>query len=78
MTEEEAQTKYCPKSADANGAWSKCMGSACMGWREVVSTFMYSPSNGTRVLPGQIVLRSSVEERREVVGGYCGLIGRPE
>lgn len=55
-----------------------CIASSCMAWREVVETAVYSKSNGARVLPGHIVLRDSTEKRREVVGGFCGLAGRPE
>jgi len=68
MTEEEANTKWCPMIRfhgggnytvdDQNG---RCIGSACMMWRPITETV--ADSNGG------IYIQS--------FHGYCGLAGEP-
>lgn len=84
MTEEEAKTKLCVhqpfertsvlrSTSDPTFQQTalmtvepKCIGSACMAWR-VAYLWTIEPHRSLR----------PVEDRTQIVGGYCGLAGKP-
>ncbi len=53
----------------------RCIGSACMAWRETRVTEFFHKVDRTRIRPGELYMRGNAEERERVVGGYCGLVG---
>lgn len=60
------------------GAWSCCIGSACMAWRAV---WVERPvlKDGTTPGPGEAYLRTDVAKvNRHSPGGFCGLAGAPQ
>ena len=65
MTESEAKTKVCPMQIDGwNDRKYNCIGSECMAWRD--QRKLVPHPDGPPYAPEE-----------EVIGGYCGLAGKP-
>lgn len=72
VNEDEARTKWCPMGQVAVGELSferdnrkiMCIGSRCMAWRDLVKDKIEGTSNNSFIT-------------REIIGGYCGLAGKP-
>lgn len=57
--------------------WACCIGSACMAWREVTVEKRVL-KDGTEPKPRQVYLAADVAKiNTHVIGGYCGLVGKP-
>ena len=87
MTEEQAKKKWCPMvrfHVVGGNVWSneygdgepsqdstKCIASECMMWREIRTSSGYKFSE-----PNEDGMVTCLEGP-EIIGGYCGLGGKP-
>lgn len=88
MTEEEAKTKWCPfvrftgklgydlapNRSERGEDTTRCIGSACMAWREHRKTVV-TRDDGSIVGPGEVYLVDKSRSEEVVIGGHCGLAG---
>lgn len=77
MTEDEAKTKWCPRSREPIGhPHGRCIGSACMAWRTRHQWLDNAQEEPVWVSYHPYAFTPGPGQERD--DGYCGVVGEPQ